>query len=219
MGTTSCQTLMRLAIIILIYAGLIFLAGRYGRILLWPIQIFVTILHELGHAFGTVISGGTVQSVQINPNGSGATVSLNGHHAIILMGGYVGSAIFGNTLFYIGVRAGKIARAALYIIGAMFILSAVIWFSNLLSTLILCVFGAGLIGLAYKQWIMRDILMFLGFASLLFIIQDFNVGPRSDLAAYAQIFKIIPAELWMYIWLGIVLLMTGLNIRMMIKRL
>lgn len=219
MNPKSRQILIRLAIVILIYFGLVFLAGRYGRIVLRPIQLFVTILHELGHAFGAVLSGGSVSTVQINPNGSGVTYTQGGNRAITIIGGYLGSALFGNTLFYLGVRAGKAARVALYIIGGLLILSAVIWYSTLFSTLILFVFGGALIGLGYKQWIMREVLMFLGFASLIYIIQDFNVGPSSDLAAYARHYKIIPAGLWMYIWLGIVLLMTALNIRMIIKRL
>lgn len=219
MNTTPRQTLTRLAIVISIYFGLVFVAGRYGQVILRPIQLFVTILHELGHALGALVSGGDVVRVQINPNGSGVTLSRGGGRAIILMGGYLGSAVFGNILFYIGMRAGKLARSTLYIIGALLILSGVIWFSNLFSTLTFFAFGGALLWLAYKQWIMREVLMFLGFASLIFIIQDFNVGPSSDLAAYADLFKVMPTRLWMYIWLGLVLLMTGLNIRMIIKRL
>ena len=45
--------------------------------------------------------------------------------------------------------------------------------------------------------------MFLGLASIIYIVQDFNVGPSSDLKAYAELFIFIPAVAWMYIWLGI----------------
>jgi hypothetical protein len=219
METAQKTTLTRLAIVVVVYLVFIFLAGRYGRAVIYPVNLFVTILHELGHALGGIISGGKVEYVQINADGSGKASILGGSAAIILMGGYLGSAIFGNLLFYIGLRAGKLARAALYILGGFMMLSGVIWFSHLFSTLTLFVFGALLMGLAHKQWIMREALMFFGLASLIYIIRDFNVGPSSDLAAYARIYKIIPASIWMYIWLGLVLLMTFFNIRLILKRL
>jgi len=218
MSSTHKKTLTRLGGVVIVYALLLLLAGRYGRAVTHPINLFVTVLHELGHALGGIISGGKVEYVQINSDGSGKASILGGSAAIILMGGYLGSAIFGNLLFYIGVKAGKLARAALYILGGFMLLSGVIWFSHIFSTLTLFIFGGTLILLARKQWIMREALMFLGLASLIYIIRDFNVGPSSDLAAYARIFKIIPAGLWMYIWLGLVLLMTSFNIRLMMRR-
>jgi len=216
--TASKTTLTRLIGVIIVYTALLMLAGRYGRAVIHPINLFVTVLHELGHAVGGIISGGKVEYVQINADGSGKASILGGSAAIILMGGYLGSAIFGNLLFYIGIRAGKLARAALYILGGFMLLSGVIWFSHIFSTLTLFVFGGLLILLARKEWIMREALMFLGLASLTYIIRDFNVGPSSDLAAYARIFKIIPTGLWMYIWLGLVLVMTAFNIRLILRR-
>lgn len=218
MTPAAKTTLIRLCFVLAIYAVLVFLAGRYGRMIMHPITLFVTVLHELGHALGGLISGGRVEYVQINADGSGKASILGGSAAIILMGGYLGSAIFGNLLFYISMKAGKLARAALYILGSFMLLSGVIWFSHIISTLTLFAFGGLLILLAKRQWIMREALMFFGFASLIYIIQDFNVGPSSDLALYASIVKIIPAGLWMYIWLGIVLVMTYFNIRLILKR-
>jgi len=218
MTPATKTTLSRLGIVVALYALLLLLAGRYGRAVIYPINLFVTVLHELGHALGGIISGGTVEYVQINADGSGKASILGGSTLIILMGGYLGSAIFGNIIFYIGVKAGKLARAALYVLGGFMLLSGVIWFSHLFSTLTLFIFGGALITLAHKQWVMREALMFLGLASLIYIIRDFNVGPSSDLALYARIIKIIPAGLWMYIWLGLVLIMTYFNLRMILKK-
>jgi len=218
MTPATKTTLSRLGIVVALYALLLLLAGRYGRAVIYPINLFVTVLHELGHALGGIISGGKVEYVQINADGSGKASILGGNTLIILMGGYLGSAIFGNIIFYIGVKAGKLARAALYVLGGFMLLSGVIWFSHLFSTLTLFVFGGALITLAHKQWVMREMLMFLGLASLIYIIRDFNVGPSSDLALYASIIKIIPAGLWMYIWLGLVLVMTYFNLRLILKK-
>jgi len=57
--------------------------------------------------------------------------------------------------------------------------------------------------------------MFLGLASVLYIIQDFNVGPKSDLKAYEEVMIFIPAQIWMYIWLAVAVLLFAFNIRLL----
>ena len=59
--------------------------------------------------------------------------------------------------------------------------------------------------------------MFLGLASILHIIQDFNVGPRSDLEKYAEHMAFIPVAVWMYLWLGVAIFFTLINLRMIIR--
>ena len=78
----------------------------------------------------------------------------------------------------------------------------------------LLVFALSLFFIASKTNIDSLLLMFFGLASILYIIQDFNVGPSSDLAQYAKLFVIIPAAMWMYIWLGVALLLFFYNIRL-----
>lgn len=75
----------------------------------------------------------------------------------------------------------------------------------------------GLFLIAYRNWAKSEVLMFLGLAAVLYIIEDFNVGPSSDLEQYAKIFVVIPAAIWMYLWLGIVLALTALNLRILFK--
>ena len=55
--------------------------------------------------------------------------------------------------------------------------------------------------------------MFLGLAAVLYIIQDFNVGPSSDLAAYEQVVGLFPAQIWMFIWLGFAAMMFYWNLK------
>jgi hypothetical protein len=76
----------------------------YGKTLLYPINLIVTFLHEFGHAFFAVITGGAVRSIEINTNGSGLAMTAGGISGIILMGGYIGSAIFGNILLYASIK-------------------------------------------------------------------------------------------------------------------
>ncbi|MEM1124382.1 MAG: M50 family metallopeptidase [Bacteroidota bacterium] len=210
--------LLRIAVMLAIYLGLTYYGGEYGRILLYPVRMLVTFLHEFGHAFGALITGGRVTNLEIRPDGSGVCWTAGGIPSIILMGGYIGSAIFGNLLFYIGSRASnQVAKGTTYFLASVMVFVGLVWFTSLFTTGMLLVFALTLFLLARNTNFDSDVLLFFGLASILFIIQDFNVGPSSDLAKYAEIFVVIPANVWMYIWLAIVVLLFVYNIRLIFR--
>lgn len=211
------NTLVRIIIILLIYLGIKIFGGDIGRMILKPINLFVTYLHEFGHALGAIITGGSVESLQVNEDGSGVTYTRGGSKSVILMGGYIGSAIFGNALFYIGAKKPKIAQFTIYTLATTMAVSAVVWFTSIYTTTFLLIFALALFFMASKTRLDRDILMFLGIASIIYIVQDFNVGPSSDLQAYAEHLVIIPKTVWMYIWLAIVLILCFFNFKMILK--
>ena len=211
------NTLLRILLVLALYLVLKFFGGPYGEMVLYPVTLLVTFLHEFGHALGAIVTGGDVVSVQINPDGSGLTKTRGGSLAIILMGGYIGSAILGNLLFYIGARREKLAQITLNILSGIMIIVGFIWFDSLYTTGFLIAFALLLFFLANKTGLDREVLMFLGLACLLHIVQDFRVGPSSDLEQYANLFVIIPKTVWMYIWLGIVILLCLYNVRLIVK--
>ena len=189
-----------------------------SQLVLKPITMLVTFLHELGHAVAAILTGGGVQSLQVNADGSGVTWTYGGSRAITLMGGYIGSAIFGNVLFYIGSQRPQWARGTLIALGVVMIVTAFAWFSAIQSFVILLLFGGALLAIAhYTRW-HRDLLMFFGLAAVLYILQDFRVGPSSDLKAYAEQFPLIPVSFWMYTWLAVAVLIFGINLRMIWRR-
>jgi len=205
---------VRILMVLVVYLGLSFFGGDMGRIILYPVRLLVTFLHEFGHALGALFTGGSVEALQINQDGSGFTMTRGGSRSIILMGGYIGSALLGNLLFYIGARGQKLAKVSMYILTGFMVISGILWYNSLYTTGFLLVFALVLFFLANKADFDREVLMFLGLASIIYIVQDFNVGPRSDLEKYAELMVFIPVSAWMYIWLGVVLILTALNIRM-----
>ncbi|MEL6865802.1 MAG: M50 family metallopeptidase [Bacteroidota bacterium] len=209
--------LIRMIILLVIYLGLRFFGGELGYKILYPINLLVTFLHEFGHALGAWLTGGGVMEIMINQDGSGYAKTYGGSRAIVLMGGYIGSALLGNLLFYIGVRQPRYSGIALYVLAALMVVVAIFKSASLFTTGFLLLFTLGISFVASKESIAREVLMFLGMASILYIIQDFNVGPSSDLAAYADLFVFIPATVWMYIWLAVVVLLTFWNLRMIFK--
>ncbi len=211
------QLLLRILGILAVYLGIKYFGGKIGEYILYPITRLVTFLHEFGHALGAILTGGSVEALQVNADGSGHTVTRGGSRAIILMGGYIGSALLGNLIFFIGARKPVASKITMYILAGMMAFSGVFWFNSLYTTVFLFLFAIALYFIASKTSFNREVLMFLGLACIIYIIQDFNVGPSSDLEKYAELFVIIPAAMWMYIWLGIVVILFILNIRLIFK--
>ena len=211
-------TLIRILVVLAIYFGLRYFGGYYGRLILYPITLLVTFLHEFGHALGAFLTGGEVDRINISQDGSGFTVTRGGSRAIILMGGYIGSALLGNLLFYIGAKREKLAQWTLILLATAMAIVGLLLPDSLFTMGVLIGFAIAFFLLARYTKFDREILMFLGLATILYIIQDFNVGPSSDLEQYAKLFVVIPATVWMYIWLLVALLLFFFNIRMIFKR-
>jgi Peptidase M50B-like len=205
--------LMKTLAVAMVYFLLRFMGGGFGQTILYPITLLVTFLHEFGHAFGAAITGGSVQGMQINTDGSGFTKTLGGSPAVILMGGYIGSAIFGNILFYIGAKLPNYHRVTMVFLGGLMVFAGVVWYESMVSTLILIVFGVVLYFIArHAEW-PGWALMFFGVASILYIIQDFNYGPSSDLMQFEEKVGYFPADIWKYIWLAVVVILFLYNLR------
>lgn len=216
--TSRSSLALRIILITAVYFGLSTYGGLLGWQILYPIRLFVTFLHEFGHAAGALITGGAVEYIAIETNSAGVTSTFNGNRSVILMGGYIGSAIFGNLLFYIGARRHKWVKPTLVLVIAAMLITGFIWYNTLFTTAVLCGFSALLFIVGFKTKYGREILMLLGLASIIYIIQDFNVGPTSDLAQMERELKYIPAKVWMYIWLGIVLAILALNLKMLFSK-
>ncbi len=209
---------LRIIAILAFYFGLQYFGGDIGRKILYPIRLFVTFLHEFGHAIGAKITGGWVENVQINADGSGFTRTAGGNRSVILMGGYIGSALFGNFLFFVGSKYAKLSKYLLFVLVAAIAVTALAWYNSFFTTSVLFLYAAFLIFVALKTDWSDEVLMFLGLASIIYIIQDFNVGPTSDLNKYAEIMKVFPQDVWMYIWLVVVVVLFLINLKILFSK-
>ena len=216
------KNLLILSVVVAVYL----LVGMtpFGRYINFPINMVVTFLHEFGHAFFCKITGGSVTFLHMDPTMDslhgyatigGLTGCVGGNETIVLMGGYVGSAVFGNLLLRVSLT--KYAYIAVYILSFCMAFSGLWWFSNVLTTVCLLIYAVVFFGLAGTK-IIPYVLQFVGVVSLIFIVQDFNVGPTGDLDLYNQyVSKFPPEVVLMYLWLGVVLLITYLNVKNIIS--
>ena len=106
----------------------------YSNYLLYPLRLFVTFIHESGHAIAGLATGLGVSSLHVRPDGSGVTWvgSSIVWDWLTISGGYVGAALFGAVLLLssrVG-RPGNAGKIALYATSAYILVITVLWARN-----------------------------------------------------------------------------------------
>ena len=109
-----------------------------GNLILYPFTILGTWFHEMAHGFTAIALGGTFNKLEIYPNASGLA-----EHSGDLFLGNIGRALvagggpFGPTLagafFIISSKNPKTTKFALYLLGIVLIISAIIWVRPIFS--------------------------------------------------------------------------------------
>ncbi|MCU4162486.1 M50 family metallopeptidase [Carboxylicivirga caseinilyticus] len=186
----------------------------YGSLMLYPITLLVTIFHETGHALFALITGGSVHGIQINNDGSGYAMVAGGWAILVIPGGYIGSALWGNLILFVALYKEKYIKWVLYLIMAVLTFSAIVWFNSIGSTVLLLVFAALFFWLSKaSKTIQVYTLLAIGATTLFYIFLDFNGGPSSDLAQFTKLLPFLPQFVWAVAWLVAVSYITYLTIR------
>lgn len=88
----------------------------YAAILTYPFQIFVTFIHEGGHALAALLTGQSVESLSVATDGSGLTISTGQgglfSRMFVMSAGYLGAMTFGALLLVL-IRRATAARIVL----------------------------------------------------------------------------------------------------------
>jgi len=181
-----------------------------------PLQYLNTIIHELCHAFATVLTGGGVGVINVYADGSGVTESYGGALPVIASAGYMGTALVGTALVA-GSRTVASARQALTLAGVLVTAGCGIWLRADLIGLLAALVWILAFFLALRapdgDWI-RWVGQFLGIQLALTSVQAFqalfavaHAGEHSDALLMEEATR-IPAVFWATVWLGISL--TGI---------
>jgi hypothetical protein len=87
----------------------------YADVLSYPFRIFVTFIHEGGHALAALVTGNSVQSLSVAMNASGETYTTQGgmfSQMLVSSAGYLGAMAFGSLLLVL-IRRAVAARIVL----------------------------------------------------------------------------------------------------------
>lgn len=195
--------------------------------LLWPVRLFVTFVHEAGHALAALISGGQVQGFTVSPNGSGLAVTAGGDPALILPAGYLGAALFGSALFFLTSRNPKWTRGLSIFLGLSIIILTVLYAApdqagNLTANVIGIGFGVAMVALGWlapriiNVFLLNTLAILTGLNAVMdlsYIVRfpDAGIGNiMNDAAAFAAAYTpLLPGSVIAFIWSGVAVFMLG----------
>lgn len=119
------QTTLLLAAVISIVLWFI----PYAELLTFPFRLFVTFIHEGGHAIAALLTGNSVASLSVATNASGETYTSQGgtlSQMIVASAGYLASIVYGATLLLV-IRRSVAARIVL-LVSALIVLTLTVVF-------------------------------------------------------------------------------------------
>jgi Peptidase M50B-like len=121
----------------------------FAGVITYPIRLFVTFIHEGGHALAALGTWGGVKRIVLDWNGSGLTFTQGGWGFVISSAGYLTTTLYGSALLLF-LRRERNARTAAIATGALFLLITVLFGGNVVAWLAGLVFGAACLFLGVK---------------------------------------------------------------------
>lgn len=190
----------------------------WGQMALYPFKLFTTIVHECAHAVMTVLVGGSVQSITIQPDTSGLTLSMipdaRIFRGLVSSAGYLGASIVGCVLI-VATRIEKWANAVLLLVGALMGVALVIWMRNVFAFVVVLAWSLLLVTLARvgSRAAARFLLSLLAVQVALNAVFDIRVlflvrGVQSDAETMAGLF-ILPSWFWASLWMLVSVALLG----------
>lgn len=178
----------------------------WDSIILYPIKLFVVLLHELSHGLTAVLTGGSIIRIEINERIGGVCYTSGGWTFLVVSSGYLGSMFFGGAIFLLAQRSGW-SRVLALMIGAVCAVITILFVRNLFGLVFGTVFGLALIASArYIPPNLLDLfLQYIGSMSCLYALVDvkedlLTLQPRLTDAAILAGMTHVPAIVWGVIW-------------------
>ena len=195
------------------------------NVLSYPFTLFVTFIHEGGHALAALLTGNRVASLSVAMDTSGETYTTYGgifSQILVSSAGYLGAMAYGALLLFL-IRRAVAARYVLIGTGALILGLTVIYGLGSLFT-ILMGFGiaAGLIAIAIYAP-PRVATFFLSFLTVQSVLNaflnlkdlfalSFVPGAHTD-AANMQAATGIPAIFWTLVWIALAVVIISFAMR------
>ncbi|MBM4183103.1 MAG: M50 family metallopeptidase [Gemmatimonadetes bacterium] len=175
----------------------------------YPLKIFVVLLHEVSHAMVAVATGGSIERITLDPLQGGACHCPGGNAFLTLSAGYLGSLVWGG-LMLAAARTNRIKSEWVnLLIGGLVIGLTLLYVRNGFGFAFGILFGLALIGVSRKlgDGVNRPLLLTLGLTSALYAILDIKSDVldrpevRSDAYMLAEITG-VPTLVWGVLWIG-----------------
>ena len=193
---------------LLIISGItLFAVLFWDTIIIYPVKLFVILLHEISHAFVAFFTGGKVEMIKINYYLGGVTITEGGNRFLIASAGYLGSLFFGAALFISSYNL-KLSKYICTTVSVILIIFA----ANILkgpATVFSALFFAILLFLSpryFSKTVQSYLMKSLGLISSLYVLTDIKEdilsgSERVTDAGLLENISGIPSIAWGLLWL------------------
>ena len=174
---------------------------------LYPLKILVVLFHELSHGLAAVVSGGSIDHIEISFEQGGVCYTRGGSNFVILNAGYLGSLVWGAALLVAAART-RHDQHIVGLLGVVLIAVTLLYIRSFFGFVYGLVAGVVLLGIAWKlpNVASDHLLTVLGMVSCLYAIWDigsdiiFRTVPGSDAYQLAELTG-IPSVIWGGLWI------------------
>lgn len=176
----------------------------------YPIRLFVVLLHEISHGLAAAVTGGTVERIVLLAEEGGATYTRGGSAFLILSAGYLGSLLWGLLLMAAARGRPRAVRWSLVALAVLVLGVTLRFVRNPFGIAFGLLFGAAL---AFAARRLRPpgqaaVLTVLGMTSALYALFDIrsDVLDRPHLPSDAHMLATltgVPTAFWGFFWIGL----------------
>lgn len=183
----------------------------------WPLKILVVFFHELSHGLAAVLTGGSIERIEVVARQGGVCWTTGGSRFVTLSAGYLGSLLWGAAVL-LAASATRRDRAVAIGLGAVIVAATLLWVRPVLSFGFGFHIAAGLV-LVTLGWLLPDavsdlVLKVFGVTSCLYVIPDIwsdtiaRSHLRSDARMLAEMTH-VPTVIWGGSWILAALAVCG----------
>ncbi|UCC72506.1 MAG: M50 family metallopeptidase [Gemmatimonadota bacterium] len=188
----------------------------WNTAIVYPLKIFVVLLHEISHGMMSLATGGTIERIIIRANEGGLCQCSGGSPFLVLSAGYLGSLLWGAAILWAARGRGSIPRIASAVIGVLVIGVTLLFVRNWFGILFGVAFGGVLIT-ASRQLPAEGnaaLLTALGLTSCLYAVLDIksDVLDRPEVMSDARMLADltgVPTLIWGLLWIVLALLVSA----------
>jgi hypothetical protein len=189
----------------------------------YPVKLFVVLLHEISHGIAAFLTGGSIVRIEISADQGGLCVTRGGWRFLVLTAGYLGSMFWGGLILLAAGRS-KMDRSITTLIGVVILGVTLLYIRNSFGF----IYGIGFgIALLLIGWLLPNIvndflLKLIGLTSVLYAIFDIkddlltaSIGGMSDATMLSREF-FGTVTFWGFLWMAIALVLAYAFIRMLV---
>ncbi|WP_419949966.1 M50 family metallopeptidase [Candidatus Palauibacter sp.] len=186
----------------------------------YPVKLFVVLLHEISHGLATLATGGEILAIDVTPREGGSCRCPGGNAFVGLSAGYLGSLLWGGLMIWGAERfpafSAWLAGAIAVTVGTV----TVVFVREPFAAAFGLAFAAALLVVAWRGgWkVSRWVLTILGLISCLYAVLDIksDILDRPELKSDARMLAEltgVPTLVWGGIWIAVALLFCFLLFR------